>query len=356
MNKLKQTIILLPLLILTACGEPESPPEQIVRPVKSIIVGKANAFVKRSFPGKILATHTSNLAFEVPGKLIEFPIKEGQVVSKEQLLAKIDPAQYQDAVQEAQARYDFAKVELDRAKPLVKKNFISRSEYDQKRTQLNVAEANLNTAKTNLAYTQIIAPFDGIIANKLVENYENVQAKQDVVVLQDISRVDIEIYVPEVIMLHLRQRSEHQDDKTERTFITFSSTPQYKFPVKLKEFSSEADPETQTYRVTFIMDQPKNLNVLPGMSTTLVAEIPDYSSGAEAFYLIPAASVFTNEQNQPHVWKIDTNSMTIHATPVTVTRLSGDMIHVTQGLQPGDHIVSAGANFLHEGEKVRLME
>ncbi len=344
--------ILMLSLTLAACGgEDQKPKAQEIKPVKVITVGKPTAYVLRSFPGKVKAFKEAKLSFQVPGQLIALPVREGQRMKKGELIARLDPKKFQDKVHAAEAKYLQAKADYQRAAKLVKGDFISKAEYDAKQAEYKVARSRLETAKKNLQDTYIYAPFDGFIAVKHVDNYEQIKAKEPIVNFHDISKVDVVINVPESIMLHLREDSKSSDH--EPAYAVFDSAPDKKFKVKFKEFSSDADPETQTYRVAFTMNEPQGINIFPGMSVTIKVQLHDFKSGGEKFFILPSGAVFSGNDNKTYVWVIDPQTKIIKKTEVKVSRLADNNVRVLSGVKPGDMVVAAGAHYLREGDKVR---
>lgn len=339
-------LYLLVALFVLGCGEAIKTPEEESRPVKSMVISGPQEMITRQFPGKILANKQADLSFDVSEKLITLPIREGQLVEKGQLLARVEPKKYIDRLNEKRAKFSLAKAQFNRARQLMQKRYISQSEYDILESQYQIALANMKISKRDLGNTFIYAPFTGIVAKKYVENFELIEEKQPILNLHNLSQVDIEIFVPEYIMMNLK-------DNSAELMAVFPSNATKKFPVKLKEFSSRADPDTQTYNVVFTMEAPDGITVLPGMSVNIVGATPYILSATEQFFLIPVGAVFMDEDEQPAVWLINQETKTVNKVPVAVTRMASDYIRVTQGIKPGDRVVVAGVHFLQEGDSVR---
>ncbi len=138
--------------------------------------------------------------------------------------------------------------------------------------------------------------------------------------------------------------------------IFFEGLTDRTYPVKIKEFSSKADPDTQTYEVVYTMTAPQGINVLPGMSVTIQVDLPDFKSGAKSYYQIPSSAVFNDAKNQAQVWLIDPKTHIIKAQIITVANLGQNQVKVLSGLKPGERIVAAGVNFLRAGEQVKPMK
>ncbi|OAD19225.1 efflux transporter, RND family, MFP subunit [Candidatus Thiomargarita nelsonii] len=407
-------------MLITSCEpttEQQIPTETVIRAVKTMVLADPEAEPSRHLPGKVHAYQRAELAFRVPGTLIELPVKEAQEVEKGTLLARLDPRDYntnlakvksaiaqaraqlkamkagarpeekrvlQAEVSAAKARYQEAKQQYERYKDLWKKRVISKADYDRQESAYNVAKAQLNTANQNLQKgkagarsedieamesnikgliaqrdeaqdalndTYLRAPFTGVVAKKLVDNFQNVQAKAPILIFQDISRLDIIINVPEQVFVDAKEPDFYQ-------FVArFEAVPDREFILKVKEHTTEADPKTQTYRGVLTMQAPKDLTILPGMTTTvIVTEKEMAESTPTSIFLVPISTVFADELNKQYVWVVEPNTMTVQKRQIKVGDLTGESIRVLDGLKIGERIVTAGVHFLQEGMKIRLFD
>ena len=347
---------LLPLL-LTACAEeaPLPPPES--RPVKTMVIGGATAGDFRQFPGVVDAIQKADLSFRIPGKIIEIPVKEGDMVKQNQLLAKLDPTDYQIILNDRKASYATAEANYERAKQLVAKEAISKVEHDKIRAEYHTARANLDAARQDIKYTSLNATFSGYVARRHVENFEEVRRKQTVFTLQDISRLEIKIDVPETIMIQLRRAIDpgKVTQPKREMYAVFDQIKGVKFPLSLKEFSTTADVNTRTFQATMKMETPEDYNVLPGMTATVFAEIFASEGGDSVSVLLPLSAVISDTDKDPLVWIVDDETMTVHSKSVQVGQMTADSITVS-GVEPGVRIVTAGAAFMREGMKVTLLQ
>jgi len=348
---------LLPLFLLTACSEeaPLPPPES--RPVKTMQVGGVTAGNFRQFAGVVDAIQKADLSFRVHGKLNKILVKEGDLVKKDQLLARIDPTDYQIVLNDRKASYATATANYDRAKQLVAKDAISKVEHDKIRAEYHTAKANLNAAEQDLIYTSLKATFPGYIAKRHVENFEEVRRKQKVFTLQDTSELEIKIDVPESLMIQLRRSIEPgKISVPEREmYAVFDQIKDAKFPLRVKEISTTADENTRTFQATLKMEQPEGHNVLPGMTATVFAEVFASEGGDSLSVLLPLSAVISDADKNPTVWIVDDKTMTVSSKPVKAGAITHNRIQVT-GLEPGARIVIAGAAFMREGMKVTLLQ
>jgi RND family efflux transporter MFP subunit len=292
-------------------------------------------------------------------------------------------------VKAAKARSLNAEQQYKRYKDLYVQKQVSKSEFDKYKSERDVAKAQFNTAIQNLEKgkkgarkedidamksniqglraqrkasqdalddTYLKAPFSGVIAKKLVDNFQEVRAKQPVLSLQDIENIDILIDVPELFVAKIDEKAPPEAAAKFTAEAEFAARPGKRYPLKFKEFSTEADPKTQTYRVTLQMAQPGDLNVLPGMTATVIATPQRGMQGAVEIF-IPAIAVFADEAGDSNVWIVDQETMTVQSGKVTTGELRGtDSIRIVSGLKAGDTVAISGVSQLRDGMKVRRFE
>jgi RND family efflux transporter MFP subunit len=401
---------------MSGCGkkEEETAVKTVVRPIKMLTIAEAAKGSVQKYPGRVRADRRVDLAFKVAGPLFELPVEEGQLVNQKELIARIDPRDFKTdlakiesdikransqlkamqvgarpedieilkaEVEATQARLLNAEQQYQRYRELYIQRQVSKADFDRYKSERDVARAQLNTAKQNLVIgqrgariedvnakkaeirglqarrkrlqdalndTYLKAPFTGVIARRYVENFEEVRAKQPIVSLQDISRLEILIDVPENVMATLKARG----DAAGKAVAEFATVPGEKFSLDLKEFSTEADSLTQTYRVTLIMNQPPDANILPGM--TAIVTGTTYMSDTNAVqFVIPAIAVFSDQSGDPFVWIVDPKTMKAGKRSVKTGELTGkDSIYIEDGLKPGETIAISGVSQLREGMKV----
>ncbi len=418
------------MVFLLSCSEQKNKvAEEIIRPAKTLTIKPTDERFVLRFPGKVRASQRVNLSFKVSGPLIEFSVREGQHVKKGDILARIDPrdfeinqAKIESAVSEAKAKlkameagarpedlrmlasevsaakayFQEADLQYKRYATLYENRDVSKSEFDRFKAAWEMAGARLDTAIQNLEKgkkgsrkedieamcakirgiqaqkeafrnalddTYLKAPFSGVIAKKFVENFQEVLAKQPIVSLQDISKIEILIHVSEVFMIQAKK-------DTARAVAEFAAAPGKQYPLTIKEFSTEADPSTQTYRAVLEMPAPKGINLLPGMTATVRGTLDCSGQGQDTEFLspickkpqelttfmVPINAVFAGEAEENYVWVVDPNTMRIKKREVKIGGISGANMHILGGLVAGDRIVTGGVNYLQEGQKIRELK
>ena len=347
-------------VLLIGCSKPEPPPlPEVARPAKLFTVVGPNEMMMRSFPGEVQASDEANMAFRVSGKLVEFPANRGIPVQKGDLLARLDPSDYQATVNQTRAQYDLAVAQFKRAAELIDRQLVSQSEYEQREALMKVRKSNLTQAQNNLDYTRLVAPFDGVVARRMAENFENVTTGQVVLILQTKKMIDVIVDIPESIVARVeRVRAERQPTSVQ---VRFGSSSDRTYTAEYKEHETNADPATLTFKVTFSLPTPEDLNVLPGMSATVITDLSELFSVETIATLVPIEAVFSAE-DQPldadlrQVWIVDPDSMRTSRRDVKVGPLTGQNIAILEGLEAGELIVAAGVNAVQEGMWIRPME
>lgn len=205
-------------------------------------------------------------------------------------------------------------------------------------------DAQLQTARNNLDYTTLRAPFTGIIARRDIDNFTNVQAGQNVVLLQALSTVHLSFDVPGPDVTAL---SANSHDKI-TTQVILDALPSQTFDAEVVEFSVQADSATQTYRGRVAVELPKDALILSGMVGRVISAAP----GEEQSLMAPLTAIAADADGSPFVWVVgadDTDSQ----RAVTLGDLAGQSVAVSDGLSEGEIIVAAGVSQLIEGMQVR---
>ena len=352
-------------LILGGCI-PE--PEQVELPpalVPAIRIADASALTERDLPGRARAGQEVNLSFRVTGPLIELPVNVGDEVNAGDVVARIDPEDYINALgsvdgQLAQARAVATRAEADfrRIQNVYNEDpgatsksalDLARSARDASSAAVKSMESAQRIAQDKVNYTALNAPFGGVVVETYVENFETVLPKQPILRLLDPSSIEFVVSVPENLISYAPYVQE--------ITVTFDALPGVVVPAEVKEIGREASAATRTYPVTLVMQQPDNAEILPGMagSARISSLLPE--GAREAGTEIPATAVFSRDDTSiSYVWVIDTASNTLISREVDPGRLTAKGVLIRSGLQPGDWVVIKGVNSVQEGETVRILD
>lgn len=350
LNRVVTAILAVAVAGCSGGGEDQTDRAAKVRPAKLIEVEMASNQRDLRFPAIIRAAQSADLTFQVPGEIREINALEGDEVEEGFVIARLDQRDALNGLAQAKAEFDNATTEFQRAERLSAQEAIAASVLDTRRTQKDVAEAAYRTAQKAVGDTVLKVPFDGFISNVSGRQFQNVQAKESIAVLQS-NEVEAVINVPGTIIARTPQL------EPVGVRVILEAAPDAEIIAQFKEASGEADPSTQTYEITFSFVPPEDLFILPGMTATVESSFlfgNDQDIVAQGI-AVPLASILA-EGNDTFVWIVDSKTMKISKRKVTAESDAGDYVTVTEGLSGGELIVAAGASFFHDGMTVRQWE
>lgn len=343
-------ISLASLLFICVASCAEEAPEPVIRSVKTVIVQSAAGAWQRSFPGRVKALQAVDLAFQVPGLLTTFPVKEGQQLAQGELIGQLDARDFEQNLAAKKAQLDKAEQDMERYRQLWSKDAVPLADLQAKERNTEVAKSNYEIAKKKLDDTKIVAPFVGRIGRKYVESNEEVKAKQKIVLFQDLSRTLIEIDVPEAVVMRAK------GDRSLKFTASFDNLPGRSINLTVHEFATEADPVTKTFPLTLSTAAIEDAMILPGMTATVSVATETSTSAGTPSLKIPVSAIFTNPDGEQAVWVVDESTMTVQERKVQVGAMRTSDAEINSGLKNGERIVTAGTHVLQDGMKVRLYE
>ena len=352
-------------VVLSGCI-PE--PEQVDLPpalVPAIRIAGADALTERNLPGRARAGQEVNLSFRVTGPLIEFPVSVGDEIEEGEVVARIDPADYVNALGTVDGQLMQAKAVATRAEADFKRiqnvynedpGATSKSALDLARSARDASAAAvksmtsaLKIAQDKVYYTSLTAPFGGVVVETYVENFETVLPKQPILRLLDPSSIEFVVSVPENMISYTPY--------VQGISVVFDALPGVTVDAEIKEIGREASSATRTYPVTLVMSQPDKGEILPGMAGSAKVHSMLPVDAREAGIEIPATAVFTKDDpSKSYVWVIDTQTNTLSSREVDPGRLTVKGVLIRSGLAVGDWVVIKGVNSVAEGQEVRVLD
>lgn len=284
----------------------------------------------------------------------------------------------------AVAKLELAQKELERHEILFRNNAVSGQAYDQSKAavqslgaQVAALEeqlardkkgarkediltakaaieeitARLAIARDRLHDTRLVAPFDGVVTRRVPDAHEMVQQGAPVMVIDDISSLEIPVDVPET---HIRKiiGPTHAGNTQHQFVARFLTTGESEYPAVLSEYSSRADPAVGTYEFVFtIAPDPKAL-LFPGMTAEIrVLSGVSFSQGIA----VPLQCLMGVAGNSAHVFRVDPKTQKALRQAVTFETLAGtDEVKILTGLSPDDWVVEKGAAFVRQGETIQF--
>jgi membrane fusion protein, multidrug efflux system len=353
MNKSVITLISL-AWVLAACHHE---PEEIAapRPVWVLTVGDTMASTAASYTGEVKSRYESPLAFRIGGKIIARSVNVGDVVSKGQLIAKLDASDSQLNAQAAQAdvlaakaNLKLAEAELERRQQLLQKQFISRSALDSYETQVRTAQAKLQQAEAQAAvsarqtgYTQLLADRVGVVGMIAAEPGQVVSSGQVIARIYDLNALEVVIAVPENLITRLHPG--------EAATVTLA---EQQYAGRIREIAPAANSQTHAFDVRVqVLDADQAMKL--GMTASVQFSSLSANSDKPLSVLVPTTAV-TQHRGQPAVWVID-DKQQAHLRTVTTGMLSEAGIPVLSGLQAGERVATMGVHTLVEGMQVQAI-
>lgn len=340
---LPRALALIGIILLSACSEKADHKEKITL-VKTTTV---KAWVKDEpipYPGKIKAAADVKLAFRVAGPIHRFTVEEGQFVRKGQVIAEIDPRDYELQLAATKAEYIQIKAEAERVIELHKRNSASTNDYDKAVSGLNRIQAKLDAHQNALTDTRLIAPFDGYIQEKFFDAHETVSAGLPIVSMINTSWYEVEIDIPATDFV--------RKDQFKAFRCEADVYPGQHFPLELLEITHKSN-LNQLYKMRLKLQNQEAFNLAAGMSVNVTI---DFHSNESALLSIPVSAVY-NKNDQSYVYIFQPQSGTLSQHTVQIQELLKDGSAVVKGqLQADDQVVSAGVHTLKEGQKAALLK
>lgn len=405
-------ILVVLFFFLTGCqSDPQQ--EEIIRPVKTMVIADSEKCLTRIFPGQVRPANEVSLSFRVSNRLNELPVKNGQYVHKGDIIAALDARDFEIARKSITGRLDEARANLkamqagarnediksleaslkavrvaneearlqyERYEQLYNMGAVAKADLDRARSRrqeaagsvkslemdlekalagarsedieamearINSLEAGLEEAVSALEDSRLKAPFSGYVAQVLVDNYDLIQAGQPIVKLQDTDRLEISAGIPEQLMIH--------KDLIRSIHVRLESYQDHFFPARIKEISTDASGPSKTYRLTALMNKPENIPVFPSMAADMYVAfaMPGEDTGSVT---IPETALVSLNGKRAQVWIFDEDKEKAFSREVVTGQVTSRGIRIAAGLRAGDIVITAGGDYLREGQKVRTLK
>lgn len=342
-------------LVLAACSRP-APPEEPVRSVKLMTVGVGALQSQVEYAGEVRARVESRLGFRVAGKIVQRQAELGQRVKAGDVLAQLDPRDYQLAADSARAQLasattqrDLAAADYKRYQTLKDQNFISGAELERRDATLKAAQAALDQALAQLSsqgnqatYTRLVADVSGVVTGIEAEPGQVVAAGTPVVRIAQDGPRDVVFAVPEDKVAQIAVGS----DVAVRGW---SGGPE--MAGKVREVAASADAATRTFQVKVAIEGKD----VPALGATVYAQ-PKVLGHAGVVAIKLPTSALRQEGQATAVWVYDAASSTVKSQVVQIATADGNEAVVAGGLTPGMQVVSTGVHVLSPGQKVTVYQ
>jgi len=387
-------------------------PVPMIRPVKTIYLSEASTNETRSFPGLVKAASDTKLAFRVDGPLIQFDVRIGQRVAQGDIIARIDPRDFEINVTRLTATLDEAQANLKAMRVGARAEDIAMIEADLKAAQARLTEAKNSHMRyqtlaagkivSRSAYDHVNAAFETAKAQveattqKLKKGRRGAR-KEDIEAAQARIRslsadlkaakhalADTRLTAPFTGYVNRKYVENHENVKERDPILslldfsnvevhtaipedlvvrrslfthvtcTLDTYPNLRFEGTIEEVGLKTDSANQSYPMTVILHIPEDVVVESGMAATVSVSLKSPGQQDSGF-ILPAGAVFADAEGYSCVWKIDPRTMRVIKRRITTGTLRGNAIQVLSGLKAGDRVVTAGAKLLRDGQEVRIL-
>ena len=328
---------------VTGCDKPVPPTPQ-ARPVRAVAVERVAEGETVSLTGHVRAKDQASLAFRL----------DGDVLTAGQVVARLDPQIQKNSLRTAEgnlssleAQLREARITFWRQQELLKDGWTSRAKFDEAQhklqtiqAQVDAAQAQVRTAEEQLSYTVLSVDAPGAVTAVGAEPGEVIHAGQMIVQLARQGGRDAVFDVPEQL-----NRTGPRDPVVQ---IALTNDPTVRAAGRVREVAPQADATTRTFQFKVgIIDPPQGMELGSTVTGSIkLSALP----GVE----IPA-SALTQANGRPAVWVVDPQSKTVSLREVDVLRHDPATVVISQGLETGDLVVTAGVQVLRPGQKVRLL-
>ncbi len=344
------------LCLAGSCRKAERQPTPVVRPVVTMSV-RAAAERERRFSGTARAVSDTLLSFRVGGEIIELPVRTGRAVKAGDLIARLDPKDYelqlkqsQAQLKQAQAQFQQAWTEYERVRQQYEARIVSRSElearqavYHSAQAACDAAQKGCELAQQQLKYCELCAPLDGTIASVPVEAHQTVAAGQVVAALSVGGAMEMRLGLPEALVGKVKL-----DDLAG---VVFDAVPEKRFSAQVSEIGIEPD-AGGAYPVKLRLLESDE-RIRSGMVGEAVFSFA--GSGAGDVIVVPAVAVVARPAGGHYVWVYQPDRGVVVERDVQIGALTSDGLQVTAGLESGAIIVIRGVHQLQSGMPVRLL-
>ena len=314
----------------------ESPVLQVTNPVKM------DTTISKDYVGQVRSIRHIELRAQERGYLEKIFVDEGQFVKKGQLLFQIMPQLYQAELQKAQAEVNYASIEYQNTKRLADSNVVAPNELAMDKAKLDKATAELSLSKVHLQFTEIRAPFDGIIDRFMVRTGSLVDEGDLLTTLSDNSQMWVYFNVPEAEYLDFKLKTKEENDNVS---LIMANNVMFEYPGKVETIEADFDNETGNipFRATF--PNPKSL-LRHGETGNVKMVIPVKNA-----VLIPQKATF-EILDKKYVFVV-TKDSTVKQKEITIGPDMEDLYIVTGGLSENDKVLLEGLRKVKDNDKIR---
>ncbi len=316
--------------------------------VSSVVVKEEDWAPKLSAVGSVSAVQGAVVSTELGGVVSKIAFENGSTAKKGDLLMQLDTSAEEAQLHSAEADLALARADVERSRDLATRKVISRADSDSAESKFNRLNAVVDQMRSNIRKKTVVAPFDGQLGIRQVNVGQSIDARLPVVQLTALDPVFVDFSLPEQ---YLSQLSNGLDVN-----VRVDALPDHDFKGKLTAVNSMVDSVTRNVTAQATLQNPEH-TLRPGMFAKVEVLLPQKSKtlvipGSAVSYAPFGDSVYVIEKKKDE--KTGKESQILRQQFVRVGEARGDFVAVTQGLKPGETIVSTGVFKLRNGMNVTI--
>ncbi|WP_026959052.1 efflux RND transporter periplasmic adaptor subunit [Aliagarivorans taiwanensis] len=334
--------------MLSACSAEDQamPVTDGIRPVITEQAAVNRLGDEARYFGVVQSAYRAALAFRTHGRIIDIFADEGDYVRNGDLIARLDPTDAEIALSRANIEMENRHRELKRAMQLFSNNgAIAQAQLEEIESRFLMAKNRVAEASRQLEHTFLYAHFDGVIARRLVDNHDLIQAEQSVITMHDLDSLEVVINVP--------ARAMQQQDSDGAAVGKLRDFPGKQFELSLARFATEPDPVTHTYAVTLAFKELNGQGVLPGMPVEVTTSRANNDQGQQLS--LPLTAVLPDNMGGLFVWVVNSDG-SLSKRKVKAGAINMDRVAIESDIQHGEQVVIAGHSQLSADMTVRAQD
>ncbi|HEY4344799.1 MAG TPA: efflux RND transporter periplasmic adaptor subunit [Parvibaculum sp.] len=334
------------LLGLCACGDgaPKEAAEVPATPVLVAAAREAPESADVTAYGIVRSDKEGALSFKIGGLLKVLSVDTGDRIKKGQVLAELDQREIDAEAARAATASEKARRDLARIEPLLAKGFISKQKVQDAKSEFDMAQADRRRVEFDRSLAVITAPSDGVVLARHADINEIVAPGGTVLTVSQGT-------ASYILRASLSDRDVARLDVGARADVKLDAFPTEIVTGAVRRIAAMSDTKTGTFEIEVALE-----NVPKGVESGFMGQARIRPHGlAQGRAAIPASAILEGHGSTATVYVIDDATGTAHLTRVTVAGIEGDDVLISDGLKPGTKVVSAGAPYLRDGGKVKIV-
>ncbi|WP_028108198.1 efflux RND transporter periplasmic adaptor subunit [Ferrimonas futtsuensis] len=348
LKRLALTSVLLALM--SGCSQDTTIEPAAAQRVEAQLLTAPEQVSERLFNGQVSVAEMTRMAFRIEGKLESLNVLPGQQVKKGQILARLDDDIPQQQWQDAKAQKELLQRQWQRSSVLLDKGLVAQAEFDELTAQLRLARVNLKSAEARLTYTELRAPFDGVVDALDKQAYETASPGETVMTLYRSDRTDVEMDIPDTLLSHAVNFIPNANYRPRVTVLGKEGALEMTY----LEHSLKLDEQRGSY-IARLAAFGTDLGLLPGQAVEVHLDLRQAGLPSTSGYRLPITAL-QSRGDQPgfQVWILQ--GETVQPVPVEVVQMGQEGALVVGRISSGDRVITTGLSRLRPNKRVVVVE